>query len=99
MKPLNLEKALQLYTLIGKYLPENVDENSDVLDFVGTIVKNIKNSGNHIDYINAVVLMTGFDEQVILQSEPDEILSTFIQCLIDNRILDLKEFAESVSNG
>jgi len=96
VKPLNLEKALELYTIIGKYLPENVDEYSEPLDFVGTIIDNIKESGNHRDYIDSVVLMTGDDEQEILQLEPVEVLNIFTQGLMDNQIVSLKKFCESI---
>ena len=99
MKPLNLEKALQLYTIIGKHLPKKFDKNLDVLDFVGTIVGSIKKSGNHRDYIDSVVLMTGDDEQDILQLDPVEVLNIFTQGLMDNQIESLKRFCESINHG
>ena len=96
MKPLNLEKALQLYTIIGKHLPKKFDKNLDVLDFVGTIVNNIKESGNHRDYLDSVLILTGQDEQEILQLEPVEVLNMFTECLMDNQIISLKKFCESI---
>lgn len=97
VKSLNLEKALELYSIIGKYLPENPEIDTEILDFVGTIVKNIRES-NPMDYLDAVMLMTGFDKQVILQSESIEVLDVFTQGLIDNRILELREFVESIED-
>ena len=97
MKPLNLEKALELYTIIGKHLPKKFDENSDVLDFVGTIVDNIKESGNHRDYLDSIVLMTDEDEQDILQLDSVEVLNIFTQGLMDNQIESLKQFCESIN--
>jgi hypothetical protein len=99
MKPLNLEKALQLYDIIGKFLPQNSEIGTEILDFVGIIVENIIQSGNHTDYIKAVELMTGMEKQTILHSDPVEILKLFTQCLIENRILDLKEFVEGLEDA
>ena len=99
MNPLNLEKALQLYTIIGKHLPEKFDENLDVLDFVGTIVNNIKESGNHRDYLDSVLILTEQNEQDVLQLDPVEVLNIFTQGLMDNQIESLKQFCESINHG
>ena len=99
MTSLNLEKALELYSIIGKHLPENVDENLDVLDFIGTIVNNIKESGNHRDYLDSVLILTEQDEQDILQLESIEVLNMFTQGLMDNRIISLKKFCESINHA
>jgi len=97
MTSLNLEKALELYSIIGKHLPENVDENLDVLDFIGTIVNNIKESGNHRDYVNAVSIMTDLSISELLEMGYEEILGLFIEGLIINQIISLKKFCESIN--
>jgi len=99
MTSLNLEKALELYSIIGKHLPENVDGNLDVLDFIGTIVNNIKESGNHRDYLDSVLILTEQDEQDILQLESIEVLNMFTQGLMDNQIISLKKFCESINHA
>ena len=81
MKPLNLEKALELYSIIGKYLPEKEEFDGEVLDFVGTIIDNIKESDNHRDYLDSVLILTRQDEQDILQLESVEVLNMFTECL------------------
>ena len=98
MNPLNLEKALQLYTIIGKYLPENVDEYAEVFKFIGTIVSNINESGNHRDYVDAVLIMTDLSIDELLEMGYEEILGLFIEGLTVNQIISLKKFCESIDH-
>jgi hypothetical protein len=83
MNPLNLNKAFQLHDIIGKYLPEN-EEDIDALAFIGTIVKNIKDSENHRDYVDAVMLMSGKTWEEIKEMQYDEVLELFISGLSTN---------------
>ena len=99
MKPLNLEKALELYTIIGKYLPEKGNEYSEPLDFIGTIVTNINESGNHRDYVNAVSIMSNVPVKELLKLKWDEILNLFFEGLTVNQIVSLKKFCESVNHA
>ena len=93
MKPLSIDKALQLYTILAPYLPDEID---DGFNFVGTIIENIKNSGNHRDYIEAIALMNNmlFDE--ILFMDIGEIITKFTEGLVINKIWALKEFCNKV---
>jgi len=96
MKPLNLEKALELYNIIGKFLPENPEIGTEILDFVGIIIENIKQSGEYRRYVEAVSIMSGKEISDILEFEYQIILELFIKGLVENRILDLKEFIEGL---
>ena len=90
MKPLSIDKALQLYTILAPYLPDEID---DGFNFVGTIIENIKNSGNHRDYIEAIALMNNIPVDIVLQYDPaGEALTMFAEGLVINNIVLLREF-------
>jgi len=95
MNPLTLDKAFHLYDLIGKYLPE-ANEDADALEFIGTIVNNIKVSKNHRSYVDAVMLMSGKSWEEIKEMQYDEVLGLFISGLSTNKIIELKSFCELI---
>jgi len=100
MNPLTLDKAFQLYDIIGKYLPE-ISEEDDALEFIGTIVGNIKESYEHKDYTDAVMLMCGMEWEELKEKESTEVLELFVEGLSVNKIVELKSFCETMgySNG
>ncbi len=70
---LNLEKAIQLYEIIGRFIPEVENRNYDILDFAGKIVNNIIDSQQHRVYLEAISLMTGYSvEELIANNEPKD---------------------------
>ena len=90
MKPLSIDKALKLYQILAPYLPDEID---DGFNFVGTIIENIKNSGNHRDYIEAIALMNNIPVDIVLQYDPvRDSITMFAEGLAINNILMLKEF-------
>jgi hypothetical protein len=100
VKPLSISNALKLYRLIGKYIPE-LSEADNGLEFVGKIIEDIKVSGNHRDYVEAVALMMGTTvESLVTELKMEEILTMFMEGLQDNKILFLQEFCKKVGfNG
>lgn len=97
MKILNMEKAVDLYLLLENHLPDN--NNIELIDFIGKIVKSIIENGDEDKYINAVSIMTGIDENEILQFTPEEVLNQFAEGLVENRIIDLIEFMKGLTNA
>lgn len=97
MKPLNLEKALELYTIIGKHLPENVDDDMKVLDFVGIILDSIIEKNEHSALVQSTALMSGIYIDNIRALESNDIIELFSEGLIINNVLDLKKFCESLN--
>ena len=94
MKPLSIDKAIQLYEILAPYLPEEID---DGFNFIGTIIENIKNSGNHRAYIEAIALMADMSFDEVLQYDPaTEALSMFMNGLVINKIFLLKDFCNKV---
>lgn len=100
MKPLTLEKAVELNHILQDHIP-SYDDKQDALHFIGKIVDNIKLSNRHNDYIDAVVLMSGQDWEEIKFLDSGEILRLFIDGLSVNRIVTLKSFCDlmGLNNG
>ncbi len=94
VKPLNLRKALQLYDLLGSYIPSTSCQ--DGIEFVGTIVNNIVKANKHADFMNALLLMTEVSQEELLLLNPKELVSLFAECLAENKILDLVYFCKKV---
>jgi hypothetical protein len=98
MNSLTLDKALELYEILGAYIPE-AEEDIDALDFIGKIIKNIRASGDHQDYVDAVMLMSDkkWEEIKILQSI--DVFELFIKGLTINKIVSLKIFCDEIGFG
>lgn len=94
MKPLNLRKALQLYDLLGNYIPSTPCQ--DGIEFIGIIIDNIIEANKHADFMNALLLMTEVSQEELLLLKPPEVVSLFAECLAENKILDLVDFCEKV---
>ncbi len=92
MESLTLDKAMELYKILGSHIPEVEKDNVDALGFIGRIVDNINTSGHHEAYTLSIELMSGKTLQDLQEMIPEEILSLFIDGLMQNRILDLKSF-------
>ena len=93
--PLTLDKALQLYDILGKHLPE-IDDDIDALEFIGTIVKGIRESGQHKDYTDSVMLMSNKSWEEIKEMQFDDVLELFIDGMATNKIIELKSFCETM---
>ena len=102
MKPLTLDKAVELHEILGIHIPK-LDEvyGKDALKFIGKIVDNIKESNRHEDYANAVVLMTSKEWDKIKLLQSNDILELFVEGLSVNKIVQLKSFCDKVgfANG
>ena len=94
MKPLTLDEALRLHEILGSHIPEF--EEDDALEFIGKIVSNIRQSNQHKDYVDAVMLMSGKEWDEVKQMEHEEVLELFIVGLTDNKIVQLKSFCDKV---
>ena len=94
MKPLNLSDAMKLGTILYPYIPDGAD---DGLDFISIIIDNIKNSGNHRDYLEATSVFCDYSvEDLIEMDNANFVLDTFAQGIMANNLLDLKLFFDSV---
>jgi hypothetical protein len=94
IQPLPITKALELYDLLGEYLPE-FDAEMQVLDFVGTIVDNIVEAKSTA-YADALCLMTTYDFADLSGFSAEVLLEMFAIGLTANDIIGLKKFCEDI---
>ena len=94
MKPLNLSDAMKLGTILYPHIPDDAD---DGLDFVGTIISNIKDSGNHREYLEAASMFCDHSvDDLIGLNDTQFMLEVFAEGIVANNLLDLKTFFELV---
>lgn len=93
---INLRKALQLIELLDPYIPESLDFDASILEFVGKILSNIVERNRHADYLAAVVLLTDIAEDDLVQMTTDQVFILFTEGLIENQILTLVDFYRGV---
>lgn len=96
MESLTLDKALELYEILGAHIPNVDDEDIGALEFIGKIVGNIKESGKHQNYVDAVMLMSGKEWEEIKEATSDQILEMFADGLFINKIVSLKVFCDQM---
>jgi len=93
---LNLNNALRLYEILSPHLPEYNSE-TDLLEFAGTIVDNIINSGKHANYIEAISILESVPFERVLQLDINIALDKFLAGLVENNILYLIEFCRTIN--
>ena len=96
MKALNLSKALELYNLIGEYIPEELDE--DVFTFTRKIVDSISNDAPGV-YADTLCLMTDKSLEELNEFSTQFLLELFIGGLVKNNIFELREFCRKINYG
>ena len=97
MKKLSIDEALQLYEIIGDYIPEDA---SDEVDFIGTIVHNIRNGSRPQDYVKALSLLTDYtSEEITTGIDPHVSVELFFEGLLINQAKSLKDFCDRLTNG
>ena len=96
MKTLTLDKAMELYEILGVHIPDVEDKDISALEFIGKIVKNIKESGEHQRYVDAVMLMSGNTWEELKALNSVDVLEMFIDGLSTNKIVKLKMFCEEI---
>ena len=97
LRPLQIEKALELYDLLDKYIP-NYDKSQPILDFVSIIVKRIVDDHSPA-FIKAITLMTDMNTEELSAFSPEHRLELFIAGLTVNNIVMLKRFCEDIGYG
>lgn len=95
--PLTMPKALELYDLLGEYIPDYV-EGEPIIDFIGKIVNNIA-TDNSPAYTDAICLMTGYHFLVLSRMSTEKIFELFAIGLSVNNIIQLKQFCKDIGYG
>jgi hypothetical protein len=96
MESLTLDRALELYEILGAHIPDVADEENDALEFIGKIIKNIKASEDLAAYSLSIELMTEKTPQDLQEMNSEERLELFAIGLMQNRILTLKSFCDEL---
>lgn len=96
IKPLKLSEALELYDLIGRFIPDTLDEQ--IIEFVGKIVDNIVED-DPTAYANALTLMTKMQVNELAEYPTSHLLELFVAGLTVNDIVHLKEFCKDINYG
>lgn len=99
IKLLNIKDALLLYDLIGKHIPKDIDENTEILNFIGKIVDSIIEANEHRRYIDAIILMSDMTQEEILSMPVEEVTVLFSDGLVSNHVLLLCRFCEELGYG
>jgi len=91
-----MEKALKLYKLISPYIPP--EKNIDSLEFINKIFDAIIERGGHSDYNEMIILLTGktIPEWSKDGKTPEDVLTMFIEGLVENSVLSLLEFCRNI---
>ena len=94
LTPLNTKQALRLYSLLRPHV-NGVDLQSAILlDILDTIIRDMVSSGNSMKYGEAISLMTGLDQSVLVQKQARELLELFMEGIVVNQLPDLIAFGD-----
>ena len=92
---LNIRDALKLYKMLAPYMPE-YENDSDILEFVGTIITNIKNSKEPWIFADALLLMHDVSLDVLQKNDPIQNIKLFVVGLTENNFLALIDFSKEL---
>lgn len=92
MKALNLRDALKLYGIMYPFLPIENDINKDSTKFIGKIIENMIEQGQHGRYLDAISLMWNIPVDELLQKDQSTIVQLLVDGLMINKFADLLEF-------
>jgi hypothetical protein len=92
MNSLTLDKAMELYEILGAHVPE-VEDDTLAWDFIGKIIDNVSDS-DPVAYTKAIEIMTDKTLQELQELGSENRLELFSMGLSHNRILDLKSFCD-----
>ncbi|MBU2051389.1 MAG: hypothetical protein KKH61_20770 [Gammaproteobacteria bacterium] len=92
---LNLTDALKLYDILKDHLPVDAT-NLTAFHYAGKILDSIITKETHEDYLDAVALMNKCEIDDLIQNDVSEVFAAFIDGLIENEILEIKNFCEKV---
>ncbi|MHA2010483.1 MAG: hypothetical protein ACXACY_25970 [Candidatus Hodarchaeales archaeon] len=98
MNSLTLDKALELYEILGAHIHEVEDDDDgiDALEFIGKIIRNINESERYENYTLSIEIMSDKTLNNLQEMRSDDILNLFIDGLILNKILNLVTFCKDI---
>lgn len=91
---MNLNRSLKLYKILEPHLPEDLD--LEPFDFVSIIVHNMKESGNHNAYIDAIEFISSLPRSELLSMDIVELFEMFAEGLTDVQIIELTRYCRKI---
>lgn len=96
---LTLSQACELYDLIIPYLPKETKEGEFAISYVSKILGNIRDGKDPDVFTRIMMLLTGLSRQELVSFDAEDIVSTFTDKLIENRVLDLVKYLREIGYG
>ncbi|MBD3268437.1 hypothetical protein GF373_17355 [bacterium] len=94
---INLEKAVDLYNILEPYLPP---KESKSLDFINYVVNGMLDSREGAEkYLRSVQIMHDLTMKELQKKSSEEVLTLFIDGLVENKFSSLHTFLGSWKNG
>lgn len=93
----NLKQAIDLYRLVGPHLPDK--PVSGVYEFASIIIDSMIKTGQQVNYVDSIRIMTGFDTQTLAEKSTEELNYLFIQGLFENEVFALRDFVRTFLNA
>lgn len=84
--------------MIGKYLPDHLPDNDNIVEYVYEIIENM--GDNKPLFIDAIMLLSGKTLEELDRLDTIQRIEIFVHGFADNQVLAFKEFVESIGlNG
>ena len=96
---LNLREALTLHKLLGRYLPDTVGVELDVLEYSRRIIDNIVAERNPEALIGSLVLMSKKSLLEIAGMNEYDRSNLFVNCVVANRLWQLNNLLRNMGYG
>lgn len=90
---LNIYQALELYDLLKPYLPEEIDERQEAVDFVLDLIGGMKTEEGAEAYFEALDLM---DSELPENAAAPDYVNAFIEGLTGNSVVSLSDFSSKL---
>jgi len=90
---LPIDKALELHALLKPHLPENREQK--FLAFVRDITRSMKEN-DWLEYVGCVQLMYELEFDEVVELDPFDIFTMFLEGLVENNVLGLTKLCESL---
>ena len=96
---MNLREIIVLYNLLGKYLPDSVNKDIDVLEYSNSIIDNIIKDEKPEIYAQILSIMSKKDIMDLVKINKYERSALFIECLVNNQVWLLKDYMRKIGYG
>lgn len=84
---------------MGKYLPDSVNKDIDVLEYSNSIIDKIMEDDNPESYVKVLGLMARKNLMDLVKMDKYDRTSLFMECLVENRVWVLKDYMRKIGYG